>query len=55
MKTLARTDLETVHGGMRWQHLRESLNVEDRRPGAPPLWKQRQDTIRRNQAKGYPE
>jgi hypothetical protein len=31
------TELEHATGGMKWQGRPESYNVEDRRPGAPPL------------------
>jgi hypothetical protein len=53
MTKLDATHLEEVSGGMRWQNLRESYNVEDRRPGAPPLWLQPVRTWWHNVQKGY--
>jgi hypothetical protein len=53
MKSINILDLEQVAGGMKWQHLRESYNVEDRRPGAPPLWQQPIRTWWHNVKKGY--
>lgn len=47
--------LDTVSGGMRWQDLRQSENVEDRRPqssGGPVLddeWRADQEQIQREQ------
>ena len=53
MTKLVATDLEQVTGGMKWQNWRESYNVEDRRPGAPPLWQQKVRTWWHNVQKGY--
>jgi hypothetical protein len=53
MTKLVATDLEQVTGGMKWQNLRESYNVEDRRPGAPPQWQQTIRTWWHNVQKGY--
>ena len=37
-------ELAYVCGGMKWEGREMSVNVEDRRPGAPPLDVQRQQT-----------
>lgn len=44
--------LATVHGGMKWQNLCASYNVEDRRPGAPSLKQQRAQTDAWNRERG---
>lgn len=51
--TIADSDLAATTGGMKWQHLRQSYNVEDRRPGAPPLWRQKVNTLFANWRNGY--
>ena len=55
MTKLTNAELEITTGGMKWEHFRRSYNVEDRRPGAPPLWRQRQITREANIKNGYPE
>ncbi len=45
-------DLSQATGGMKWQGRRQSLNVEDRRPGAPSLADQRAATIKFNNSLG---
>lgn len=51
--TLSPDALAESTGGMKWQHLRQSYNVEDRRPGAPPMWQQKFNTWRANWKNGY--
>jgi hypothetical protein len=50
---LSSEDLARTTGGMKWQHLRQSYNVEDRRPGAPPMWRQKLNTFVANWKNGY--
>jgi len=50
---ISRSDLARVSGGMKWEGRRESYNVEDRRPGAPPLWMQKVQTWWHNFRNGY--
>ncbi|HEV7558128.1 MAG TPA: hypothetical protein VGO00_21820 [Kofleriaceae bacterium] len=38
---------------MKWEGRRESYNVEDRRPGAPPQWQQTVTTWWHNFKNGY--
>jgi len=45
--------LEHASGGFKWQGRRESYNVEDRRPGAPPQWVQTVQTWWHNFRNGY--
>jgi hypothetical protein len=52
-KDLPHADLDHVSGGMKWQGRRESYNVEDRRPGAPPQWQQTLTTWWHNVKNGY--
>lgn len=51
--TVTNDDLETTTGGMKWEGRRQSYNVEDRRPGAPPLWRQKVNTLFANWRNGY--
>jgi hypothetical protein len=51
---LSSATLSTVHGGMRWQHLCASYNVEDRRPGAGTRAQQRARTDQMNRENGCP-
>jgi hypothetical protein len=44
MQALDPNDLEQAAGGMKLDRLRASYNVEDRRRGAPPRWRQVLDT-----------
>ena len=52
-QNLDTVDLEHTTGGMKWEGRRESYNVEDRRPGAPPTWAQPVLTWWRNFRNGY--
>jgi hypothetical protein len=52
-ETILLTDLDQVTGGMKWEGGRESYNVEDRRPGAPPLVVQKVTTWWHNVRNGY--
>ena len=47
-------DLTDVNGGMQWQQLCASYNVEDRRPGAGTRSQQRAKTDRWNAERGCP-
>jgi hypothetical protein len=53
LPTLSTAELVTTSGGMKWEGLRQSYNVEDRRPGAPPLWRQKVNTLIANWKNGY--
>jgi hypothetical protein len=53
MKKLEPTDLEATTGGMKTAGMRQSYNVEDRRPGAPPQWRQTLNTWWANVKNGY--
>ena len=53
IQTLSSDDLETTTGGMKWEGRRQSYNVEDRRPGAPPIWRQKLNTLVANWRNGY--
>lgn len=56
-ETLATIDdaaLATAHGGMKWQQLCASYNVEDRRPGAGTRAQQRAQTDAWNRERGCP-
>jgi hypothetical protein len=54
--SLTLTDLDAVHGGMRWEDFRQSDNVEDRRPqseGGPvpdEQWQEQQAQLEREAA-----
>jgi hypothetical protein len=50
---ISRDVLDQVSGGMKWEGRRESYNVEDRRPGAPPQWQQTVTTWWHNFRNGY--
>ncbi len=52
-ETIKLSDLDAATGGMKWEGRRESYNVEDRRPGAPPLVVQHAVTWWRNVRNGY--
>jgi len=52
-KPVAPKDLENTNGGMKWEGRRQSYNVEDRRPGAPPQWRQTLNTWWNNFKNGY--
>ncbi len=47
-------DLTEVNGGMQWQNLCASYNVEDRRPGAGTKLQQRAKTDQWNAERGCP-
>ena len=47
------SDLDAATGGMKWEGRRESYNVEDVRPGAPPFIVQRAVTWWHNVRNGY--
>ena len=51
--SLSTADLNSASGGMKWQGRRESYNVEDRRPGAPPIWMQKVQTWWHNFRNGH--
>jgi hypothetical protein len=53
MQELDPNDLEHTTGGMKVERLRASYNVEDRRRGAPPRWRQVLDTWWTNVRSGY--
>jgi len=53
MKKIETVELEAITGGMKWQGMRQSYNVEDRRPGAPPQWRQTINTWWSNVKNGY--
>jgi hypothetical protein len=44
MRDIDACELARICGGMKWQNREMSVNVEDRRPGAPPLDVQRRQT-----------
>lgn len=52
-ESIDRDKLDTASGGMKWEGRRESYNVEDRRPGAPPQWVQTAQTWWHNVRNGY--
>ena len=52
--TIATADLAATHGGMKWQILCASYNVEDRRPGAGTPAQQRAQTDQWNRERGCP-
>lgn len=52
--TIATADLADTHGGMKWQNLCASYNVEDRRPGAGTPAQQRAQTDQWNRERGCP-
>lgn len=51
--SLSSSELEATSGGYKWQGRRQSYNVEDRRPGAPPIWRQKVDVLISNWRNGY--
>lgn len=53
LPTIADHDLDRSAGGMKWEGMRQSYNVEDRRPGAPPAWRQKVNTLVANWRNGY--
>ena len=53
MKNINDRDLDLVSGGYKWQGRRQSYNVEDRRPGAPPAWQQKLSTWWSNFKNGH--
>lgn len=53
MHELTDADLVTATGGMKTEGRRLSYNVEDRRPGAPPLWRQKLNTLFTNWKNGH--
>ena len=53
MRKIEGTELENISGGMKWEGRRQSYNVEDRRPGAPPQWRQTLNTWWSNVRNGY--
>lgn len=54
LPTIVPTDLTGTHGGMKWQNLCASYNVEDRRPGAGTPAQQRARTDEWNRERGCP-
>ncbi len=52
LSSLNLSELSTAHGGLKWQGRRRSLNVEDRRPGAPSIEDQRKATKKYNKSIG---
>lgn len=52
--TLDAAALTFVHGGMQWQKMCSSYNVEDRRPGAGTRAQQRARTDQWNREAGCP-
>jgi hypothetical protein len=46
-------ELAQTSGGLKWEGRRESYNVEDRRPDAPPQWRQTLNTWWNNFKNGY--
>ncbi len=52
-EVLSSEALDNATGGMKWQGRRQSYNVEDRRPGAPPQWRQTLNTWWSNVKNGY--
>jgi hypothetical protein len=53
VKTLDPTELDEATGGMKTDRLRSTYNVDDRRRGAPPRWRQVLDTWWANVRAGY--
>jgi hypothetical protein len=53
MKQVDPNELEATTGGMKWRGRAQSYNVEDRRPGAPPLWQQKLNTWWTNVRNGH--
>jgi hypothetical protein len=53
MKQVDPNELEATTGGMKWQGRQQSYNIEDRRPGAPPQWRQTLNTWWANFKNGY--
>jgi hypothetical protein len=53
MRNIEKTELENVSGGLKTEGRRQSYNVEDRRPGAPPQWRQKLNTWVANVRNGY--
>ena len=53
MRNLQAHELANISGGMKWEGRRQSYNVEDRRPGAPPQWRQTLNTWWSNVKNGY--
>lgn len=52
--TLSTPELATAQGGMKWEQLCASYNVEDRRPGAGTKLQQRAQTDAWNRERGCP-
>lgn len=51
LKRLSKSELKEINGGMKWTKPSEgckSYNVEDRRPGASPVWYQKLSTFAYN-------
>ena len=53
MRNLQAHELENISGGLKTEGRRQSYNVEDRRPGAPPQWRQTLNTWWSNVKNGY--
>ena len=54
LATIDAADLACTYGGMKWQNMCASYNVEDRRPGAGTRAQQRAQTDQWNRASGCP-
>lgn len=52
--TLSSDELSTASGGMKWETMCQSYNVEDRRPGAPRRDVQIRQTDEANRRNGCP-
>jgi hypothetical protein len=51
--SLSSAQLDSAFGGVKTAGRRQSYNVEDRRPGAPPVWRQKVNTLIANWRNGY--
>jgi hypothetical protein len=54
LATIDTADLAGTYGGMKWQNMCASYNVEDRRPGHPTRAQQRAQTDQWNRRVGCP-